>query len=59
MRKSIYTATAENNKAMTTRELRKFIASIEGANDTADVKVRISFGGGIKSITVTDEDEGE
>lgn len=54
--KTVVEATAANGKGMTLRELRDFVDSF-GSVSAGDITptVRISFGGGIKSIKATVE----
>lgn len=46
------------DKKLTLGELRTFLASVDGAPDGAVPVVRINFGGSMKSITVTVDEEG-
>lgn len=43
---------AADKKAMTVAELREFLASVDGIPDDAVPRVRIAYGGKIKSIRV-------
>lgn len=45
---------ATDGKGMTVEEIRQFVGEIEVP---ATVKVRLSWGGGIKSMTITETDE--
>jgi hypothetical protein len=54
--KRVYSAEAQDGKVMTLGELRRFVQApdVSSVGDGAELKVRVSFGGGIKSITITD-----
>lgn len=52
----VFSQVAADGHAMTLAELRNFLASIDGMAATERPTVRISFGGGIKRITIKEED---
>jgi hypothetical protein len=45
-------------RTMTLRDLRQFVASLEGFPDEAPVKARVTWGKHLRSLTVEDENVG-
>lgn len=55
MRRTEYDTGKVAKPGMTVGDLRRFLASLDGAPDDAVPKVRIYLGGGIQSMKVTEE----